>query len=197
MEMRKRHVLRISSIEKGKSNLDAQFEKDMLEHIQVDAHLKQAKKMMTLAGETVGPIWDWVTEIKGLGEGGLAAQLLAQIDDIEKFDNPARLWRYSGFSVTEGKAEKNQKGEKSKFNRRLKGVCYNIAAQFIKQQTPVYVDIYYSEKERQRALYPEPIENGNGKKIYTDGHIHNRAWRKMIKVFLKDLWNEWQSKPAQ
>jgi hypothetical protein len=192
MEMRKRHTLRISSIEKGKSNLDSQFEKDMLEETHIDTLLKNTKKTMTLAGVTVGPVWDWLTGIKGLGEGGLAAQLLAQIDDIEKFENPAKLWRFSGFAVVEGKAERNQKGEKSKFNRRLKGVCFNIADQFIKQQTPGYVDIYYSEKEKQRALHPEPVENSNGKKIYTDAHVHNIAWRKMIKTFLKDLYNEWR-----
>lgn len=191
MEMRKRHLLRISSIEAGKSNLDAQIEKDMLEAAQLDALLKLTKKNMTHAGVTVGSIWNWVTSHKGLGEGGLAAQLLAQIDDISKFDTVASLWRFAGFAVIEGKAEKNQKGEKSHFNRRLKGVCFNIADQFIKQQTPNYIDIYYTEKERQRILYPEPIPNGNGKKIYTDAHIHNRAWRKMIKHFLKDLWIEW------
>lgn len=191
MEMRKRHNLRISSIERGKSNLDAQFERDTLQLVQMDPILKNVKKTMTLYGQLV-PVWGWATGIKGLGEGGLAAQLLAQIDDIHKFDTVAALWRFAGFAVMEGKAEKNQKGEKSHFNRRLKGVCFNIADQFIKQQTPGYVEIYYAEKERQRELYPGPIANGNGKKIYTDAHIHNRAWRKMIKAFLRDLWVEWQ-----
>lgn len=191
MEMRKRHLLRISSIEHGKSNLDSQFEKDMLEAAQLDGLLANVKKTMTNYGELV-PVWEWATNIKGLGQGGLAAQLLAQIDDIEKFDTVAALWRFAGFAVIEGKAEKNQKGEKSKFNHKLKGVCFNIADQFIKQQTPGYVDIYYAEKERQRLMYPEAIKNGNGKKIYTDAHIHNRAWRKMIKQFLCDLWVEWK-----
>ena len=36
MELRKKHVLRISSIEKGKSEMDAQFERDMMEHMQLD-----------------------------------------------------------------------------------------------------------------------------------------------------------------
>jgi hypothetical protein len=192
MEMRKRHTLRISSIEKGKSNLDAQIERDMLEAAHLDELIKGSKKMMKNYG-SITPIWKWVTSIKGLGgECGLAAQLVAQIDDIEKFDTVASLWRFAGFAVMEGKAEKNQKGEKSHFNRRLKGVCFNIADQFIKQQTPGYVEIYYAEKEKQRALYPEPVSNGNGKKIYTDAHIHNRAWRKMVKAFLMDLWIEWK-----
>ncbi len=203
VEMRKRHLLRISSIDRGKSNLDSQFEKDMLEAAQLDSLIVTIKKTMTNYGELV-PVWDWVTSIKGLGQGGLAAQLLAQIDDIEKFDTVAKLWRFAGYAIIEGKAEKNQRGEKSHFNRKLKGICFNIADQFIKQQTSYYVDIYYTEKDKQRLLNPNILckqcnikwEDCQSKKthikIFTDAHIHNRAWRKMIKAFLRDLWIEWK-----
>jgi hypothetical protein len=202
VEMRKRHLLRISSAERGKSNFDAQFEKDMIESTAMDGVIKNFKKMMTTEGKLV-PIWPWLIGIRGMGEGGLAAQLIAQIDDIQKFDTVASLWRFAGFAVFDGKAEKNQKGEKSHFNRRLKGVCFNIADQFIKQQTPGYIEIYYAEKERQRGLNPDILCRTCGVKwedcpdkkkhikIFTDAHIHNRAWRKMVKEFLKDLWLEW------
>lgn len=203
MEMRKRHLLRISSIERGKSNMDAQFEKDTMGDIAIDAMLDNLKKAMISYGKEV-PIWEWVTSIKGMGQGGLAAQLLAQIDDIDNSPTVASLWRFAGFAVNDGKAEKNSKGEKSRFNRRLKGICFNIADSFIKQQTPIYVDIYYAEKERQRALNPDILcrecgckwadcqQKKKHVKIFTDAHIHNRAWRKMIKAFLRDLWIEWK-----
>ncbi len=203
VELRKRHLLRISSIERGKSDLDLQVEKDMLSDAQLDILIVRAKKAMTNEGEYV-PVWKWVTSIKGLGQGGLAAQLLAQIDDIEKFDTVAKLWRFAGYAIIEAKAEKNQRGEKSHFNRKLKGICFNIADQFIKQQTPYYVDIYYTEKDKQRLLNPDVLckhcnikwEDCQSKKthikIFTDAHIHNRAWRKMIKAFLRDLWIEWK-----
>lgn len=206
MELRKRHVLRISSIERGKSNLDAIYEKTVMDQIGVDPALDNLKKNMIVCGEIV-PVWDWVTNIKGMGQGGLAAQLIAQIDDISRFDTVASLWRFAGFAVIDGKAEKNQKGEKSHYNRRLKGICYNIADQFIRQQTPGYVDIYYTEKARQRELNPDVIckQCSNGTpvkwedcqskkahvKMMTDAHIHTRAWRKMIKAFLRDVWIEW------
>lgn len=209
MEMRKRHNLRISSAEKGKSNFDAQFEREIMDSIQLETHLNYAKKTMVNYGKT-HPAWNWTTSIKGLGEGGLAAQLLAQIDDIGNSPTIAALWRFAGFAVIDGKAEKNQKGEKSRFNRKLKGVCFNIADQFIRQQTPGYVDLYYSEKERLRRLNPDVLcrqcteaqdeavkwedcpKKKSHKKLFNDAHIHNRAWRKMIKVFLKDLWLEWR-----
>jgi hypothetical protein len=203
VEIRKRHLLRISSIERGKSNMDAQFERDTMKDVHIDAMVDNLRKGMITYGKGV-PVWNWVTGIKGLGQGGLAAQLLAQIDDIDRCPTVASLWRFAGFAVIEGKAEKNQKGEKSRFNRKLKGVCFNIADQFIKQQTPGYVDIYYAEKEHQRLLNPDILckrcgvkwEDCQSKKghvkIFTDGHIHNRAWRKMIKAFLRDLWIEWR-----
>lgn len=193
MKMRQKHTLRISAAERGKSNLDAQFERDMLEQIGLDANLELARKIMIGYGKQVGPIWDWLGGIKGLKAGGEAAKLLAQIDDIGKFDTVSKLWRFAGYAVIEGKAEKNQPGEKSHYNRKLKSICYMIAEQFIRQQTPGYVDIYYAEKAHQRQLYPEPVQREGSKvKRFTDAHIHNRAWRKMVKEFLRDLWLTWR-----
>lgn len=191
MRMRQRHNLRISAAERGKSNMDAQLEQDFIDHLQLDANLAHAKAQMINYGKATGPIWDWLTNIKGLGAGGEAAKLLAQIDDVGNFDTVSKLWRFAGYAVMDGKAERRTSGEKAHYNARLKAICYMIADQFIRQQTPGYVDIYYAEKARQRELHPEP-ETIGGKKLYTDGHIHNRAWRKMIKEFLKDLWLEWR-----
>lgn len=191
VEMRKRHILRITSIERGKSNLDAQLEYDILDHMQLEQLVKLARRTMINYGETVGPIWNWVTAIRGLGEGSLAAQLLAQIDDIGKFSTISKLWRFAGLAVIDGKAEHNVPGEKSHFNKRLRSICWLISEQFIRQQTPVYVDIYYEEKERQRKLHPEKIKV-NGKWKYNDGHLHNRAKRKAVKIFLSHLWLAWR-----
>ena len=188
VEMRKRHNLRISSIERGKSNLDSTLEQDFMEQMNMEALIKVSKKTMVNFGEQSAPaVWDWVTSIRGLGEGGLAAQLIAQIDDIGKFSNVSKLWRFAGLAVINGKAERNQPGEKSHKNGRLRAVCYLISEQFIKQQTPLYVDIYYQEKARLHELHPEP----EGKQ-YTDGHLHNMAMRKTVKIFMQHLWLIWR-----
>jgi hypothetical protein len=121
----------------------------------------------------------------------LPERRIAQVDDIARFDTIAKLWRFAGYGVIDGKAEKNQMGEKSHFNRNLKSICFCIADQFIRQQTPGYSDIYYAEKARLRIQHPEPVKEDN-KNLYTDGHIHNRAWRKMIKQFLADFWLQWR-----
>jgi hypothetical protein len=191
MKMRQRHNLRISSAERGKSQMDVVLEQNFIEHLGLDENLELARKTMINYGKATGEIWKWTTSIKGLGAGGEAAKLIAQVDDIARFDTIAKLWRFAGYGVIDGKAEKNQMGEKSHFNRNLKSICFCIADQFIRQQTPGYSDIYYAEKARLRIQHPEPVKEDN-KNLYTDGHIHNRAWRKMIKQFLADFWLQWR-----
>ncbi len=164
VEMRKRHNNRISAIEKGLTQMDKQVEINRMELFDLDSRKRHFGIQMVNSGETAGPIWEWVTSIKGLKSGVLAAQLLAQIDNIALSPTIASLWRFCGYAVFEGKAEPKgsvkapQDKETGKhYNGKLKGVCFNIAESFIKQQTPVYVDIYYAEKLRQRELHPVAI----------------------------------------
>lgn len=270
-EMRKKHNLRIQAIQRGVSNMDDAFELQVMEKLGLDEKKKELAKLMIGEG-THCSAWDWVTGIKGLKSGTLAAQLLAQIDDISQFDTIASLWRFCGYGlffywfdgnvrkvplagwkpVGEGfprplqwtitsedmkgvtfpyplddngdliipdhKEEKivpkikyvipksgwelkrvidaRLAGYHAPFNGKLKGILFNIADSFVKQQTPYYVDIYYSQKERQKELHPEKVKcvSKNGKTFYkySPAHLHARARRKMIKVFLKNLWLEWR-----
>jgi hypothetical protein len=192
MQMRKRHLLRISSIEAGKSEMDLQFEVDMLDEMQLDTMKKHTEKLMASFGREV-PVWEWMTNIHGVGNH-TAAKILALVDDIAKFDNISKLWRFCGYAVIEGGAERNKAGEKSHFNRRLKSELFLLAESFIKSQSPEYVWIYYEEKQRLRTLYPEPIEDKSSAwgKRFTDQHVHRMAIRKMVKIFLSHLWLVWR-----
>lgn len=230
-EMRKRHNLRIDAARRKVSQLDPTLEEKFIEMLYLDAMVEPKNKfqkstsiktIMVEYGKALGPIWDWTLAHKGMGEG-LTAQLLAQLDDISHYETVSKMWRYAGFAVFDGKAEsKGEKGEKRHYNSKLKGICYNIADMFIRQQTPYYIDIYYAEKKKQRELHPVPFcvdcnvpaeqyqKKVNGEKVtahrcpkhkkehtvkWSDLHVHTMAWRKMVKEFLKDLWIEW-SKPS-
>ena len=190
VDVRKRHTLRLSAIERGKSNYDAEWERRWLEDTRIDTLIANTLKEMATWGEMTGAIWPWLNDIKGIGPS-LAAQLLAQIDDVGKFDTISKLWRFAGWAVIDGQAERNQRGEKSHYNAKLKSVCWLCIDSFIKQQTPGYIDIYYAEKERQRDLHPEKIKV-NGKCQFNDGHIDNRARRKVAKIFLQHVWIKWR-----
>lgn len=232
VQMRKRHNLRVSSIEAGKSNMDAQIEYDIMEHMDLDALIRLAKRQMVNYGKAVGPIWDAMTSIRGLGEGGLAAQLLAQIDDIGKFATISKLWRFSGnglfeywhdghkvmaprvgykWTTQDGKrikkriepkpkdgwslktiSDRRLEGWHSPFNATLRSITYLIGDQFIRQQTPAYVELYYREKDELRTAHPDKSKL-NGRWMHNDGHIHNMARRKAVKIFLQHLWLVWRS----
>lgn len=118
--MSQRHTNRLKAIEAGKSNLDAVFERGLIEGrltvrhttpkgavkvsqfdmVAADKLLDVASKIMIEYGKDI-PVWPWITAIKGLGAGSQAAKILALIDDIGKFDTVSKLWRYSGYGLYE------------------------------------------------------------------------------------------------
>ncbi len=230
MEMRMRHNLRISAIGRGDSNLDAQFERDQMDAIlfydvevkykTVPAKIKRVsavdemRKIMIKHGEDVGPIWEWLTSIRGLKAGGEAAKLAAMIDDIGNFATISKLWRFAGWAVIEGNIDRCQKGVKSPYNRKLKSCVFLIVDGFIKHRTPVYRDYYDEQRARESRLHPYPIctkcggrgvqvgqnwkcsdcgqgATGQGLK-YTPAHLNKRAIRKVAKLFLSHLWVKWR-----
>jgi ribosomal protein L37AE/L43A len=209
MQARKRHTLRKCSADRGKSNMDGLTEAAYLEHI--ETVLKDAEKAMYSYGKALGPIWDWLTGIHGVGDH-TAAKLLAQIDDPAKFETISKLWRFCGYAVIDGEIDKPTKGEVLCYNRRLKSELFLVAENFIRHQTPVYAQVYYEEKGRQKGLHPNPVctkcggiacQRGqswvcpeckaSGRSInFTPAHLHARALRKMIKIFLGHLWLKWR-----
>lgn len=118
-------------------------------------------------------------KVKGVGLI-LAAKVVALVD-IERADTVSALWRYAGYSVVDGKRERNKKGEKSHYNSRLKTACWLVAGSFLKSSSP-YRRIYDSAREYYSANRPE----------WTDGHRHNAAMGRMIKVWLQHLWLKWR-----
>ena len=192
MGMRMKHTLRLSACARGVTKMDASFEEQIIEWLTTME--KDSKKVMIGIGKSTGPIWEWLTAIHGIGDH-TAAKLIAQFDDPGRFATVSKWWRFSGWAVIDGKRERNVKGEKSHYNRKLKSECYLVATSFIKQQTPVYVDIYYTEKARLRSEHPEPEPSPESAwpTKYTDSHIHRMAMRKMVKVFLCHFWVQWRT----
>jgi len=211
MQIRKKHVLRRTSAERGKSNYDAQLENEIMEAMALEVLIKRAQSEMVSYGKAAGPIWDWLVAVRGIGDH-TAAKLISLIDDPANFATISKLWRFSGYGLMNGKIDRPTKGETLPYNRRLKSELRLLAEQFYKQQTPIYGTIYYEEKERQRRLNPQPLCSKcsvvaglrgqtwtcpkcrtSGISInYTPLHLHCRAMRKAIKIFLSHLWLVWR-----
>ena len=126
-----------------------------------------------------------MTKVKGIGDT-LAAMIVAMVD-IEKADHVSNLWRYAGFAVGEdGKRERPTKGEKLHYNARLKTTLYNAGVSMIRCGSP-YTEVYYAAKE----YYATKVDDKG--KPWTKAHIDAAARRKMIKVFLQNLWLVWRT----
>lgn len=166
----------------------------------------------------VFPIYSWLKKRKGMGHL-LPAQLIAYID-INKSPTVASLRHHCGMHVVNGKAPRKRKGNKIDYTPVLRMICYKIAKSFWMQRTPIYRPIMEKEKEKQDKLYNDALKqmsNEDKKKFNKLGfkkgeedkkrkimdkyneiaplslkHAFNRAFRKGVKRFLKDLWLAWR-----
>lgn len=216
MLLRQRHTLRISAIERGASTYDVEFEQMLMGRVALvgadgavvaiglDGLVKQAASWLHMEGRQVGPIWEHMLAVRGVGDN-VAAKLLAQIDDIENFATVSKLWAFAGWAVRDGHREYYEKGQTGGYNRILKSVCWQIMDQFVRHQTPGYIGFYYDEKARLRRIHPETecrecgvqwdrtCKAAGHHMRYNDGHVDLMARRKTVKIFLQHLWLRWRT----
>jgi len=137
----------------------------------------------------------FLSKIRGIGPI-LSANLMKEFEYCEKYDNVAKLWAHSGNHVNEGVAPKKRKGEDLTFSPRLRTMTWKISDCLMKLNHGFYRQIYITEKEKQLKTeykegelfkkYGKPYkkEDINLRKL----HAHNRALRKIRKLFLSHYW---------
>jgi len=181
------HELRYAAIKSGRSAMDLAYEERRIKSLQPE--LLEARDEMIEEARLAEPeLCAWLSSIKGLAAGSLAAQLVAIIDDAHRFATVDKLWRYAGYAVFDGKAE----GKDSQhYCRQLKSLMYLIVSQFIRQNTPTYRELYDAEKDRLRLLHPQGYQDERGRWHYNDGHLHTMAIRVVAKTFLRHLREVW------
>lgn len=152
------------------------------------------KKVTVLLKEH--PAYVWFSQIKGIGNENIGK--VVGLVDIEKAYTISSLWKFAGYSVENGKAPKKEKGVKLEYNAQLRTMCWRLASSLLRSKGSYY-KYYLSQKERYQQRF---INEGysivkaaqikkKGKYI-SEGHIHNMALRKMIKLFLSHLWLVWR-----
>lgn len=163
------------------------------------------------------PVGAWMRSICGIGPV-IAAGFLAYID-ITRCPTAGHIWSYAGLNPD----QKWEKGQKRPFNAALKVLCYKLGESFVKVQSSDN-DTYGKMFKARKELEIQKNESGDyqvkaaealarfhyGKdteayKAYSAGklppaHIHARARRWAVKIFLSHLhqvWYEFQfNKPA-
>jgi hypothetical protein len=148
----------------------------------------------------------WAIEQYGIGPI-IAAGLAAHID-VTRARTVSALWRFAGQDPT---ADKKVKGQKLQYNARLKTLCsYKLAESFVKVSAKegarygiLYAEFKREELERnesgryalaaKRELAAKNFKKPEIKKLLEsgklpDGHLHSRAKRRAVKIFLQHYW---------
>lgn len=148
----------------------------------------------------------WSRSICGIGPV-IAAGLMAHID-IERAPTAGHIWAFAGLDPTKSW----NKGEKRPWNASLKTLCWKIGESFVKvkgRDSDVYGNVYeerkaYEHERNERGEYAEQAASilatkkfrgdTKAKAAYEacrlpDGHIHARAKRYAVKLFLAH-WHE-------
>jgi hypothetical protein len=124
------------------------------------------------------PIIEQMVEVKGVGVM-LAAQVVAEID-ISRDPHVSSLWKYAGYAVENGEADRHRKGVKSGFNGWLKTLVYRVVRSMMMTRSP-YCKLYEPAKEKYLA------------RGWTKGHADKAAKRIMAKTWLQHLWLVWRT----
>lgn len=197
--------LRTAAIDK------AQHDQIIAEHaapLRKEADALMRRLVKTLAGR---PVWEqWLRWVPGIGDN-LGVQWVAYLQPIGDFPTVSHLWAYCGYDVEigadgQGHARRRERGKQGNWVPRLRTLGYQTAESFEKMPKGPYRErLYDAYKRRDRERHPEPVvvmnvktgkakkdRRGNNLKMYTDGHIRNRALRYTVKIFLSHLWQVWR-----
>ena len=154
------------------------------------------------------PVGRWARSVKGIGPV-IAAGLLAHID-IGRAPTVGHIWRFAGLDPTQTWNKK----EKRPWNAKLRTLCWKAGESFVKvsgREDAYYGRVYVERKalETERNAAGEYAEQARAKlerfridkatdayKHYAagrlpPGHIHARAKRYAVKLFLAHLHEVW------
>jgi len=112
---------------------------------------------------------------------------------IACFDTLSRLWAFCGWGPPGRKI-----GERLNYNPELKAHCYKIGASFMRKGNKFYEKIYLPRKDYETSKFSAVVGAKKGEVkslpegVTTSIHIHERALRVMIKVFLGCLYYRWR-----
>lgn len=128
--------------------------------------------------------------IEGCGPR-IAAGLLAAVVDIRRFSSPAKLKKFCGVHVLpDGRFPRQRHGSNCNWTPSARQSLYLLADQFVKRKNSVWGQRLRENKTRLRQRHPEAIVV-EGKKRYTNGHIHQMAiWRTLSQfvVWFHKAW---------
>lgn len=149
------------------------------------------------------PAYHWFNLVKGIGKENIG-KVVAPIDIVEA-NTISSLWKFAGFSVEDGRAPTRKHGVKLNYNSQLRSMCWRLGSSLLRARGKFY-DYYGRQKSKSqercesegiKVVPATSLPKKDGKRyepadMISEGHLHNRAMRKMIKLFLACLWLAWR-----
>ncbi|MFA6047729.1 MAG: transposase [Parcubacteria group bacterium] len=155
---------------------------------------------------------DLFLPIKGVGPK-IAARIITAVGDIRRFPTASKLKAFCGCHVLfefplNGKTvvrkllpgeapnenprfARKRTGELANWHNEARQGLYLVGDQFNRRPDTIWGQKLLEYKAKFREKHPEVIVGANGKKKYTNAHIHKMAiWRTLTK-FVEWLWREW------
>jgi len=155
------------------------------------------------------PAFPFFSRVKGIGNENIAKVIT--FIDINEADSISALWKYAGYAVTNGVADHPTKGEKLSYNKELKNMCYRLGVAFLKAHSlskngtklgHFFEKCLIEEKQKLEAQGKTVLPTEEWKKetkksehpenLCSEFYVHNRAFRRMVKLFLACLWMYWR-----
>lgn len=156
------------------------------------------------------PLAPWVAKTRGIGLPGFA-RIIGAVGPLGNFASPAKLWRYFGLDVADGRAPRLMRGVKPSFSPAARAIAFQVADSFVKVGGP-YREFYDRKKAEYEARprtgpsecplgREHPAAGGGFRPCYspnsvaghpTSAHVHTAAMRYAVKCLLRDLWRAWR-----
>lgn len=151
---------------------------------------KRVTQALTMAVENLDVYTEIFKGIEGVGPA-IAGPIIAYITDIRRFSTDAKLKAYCGVHVMpDGTFPRRRRGVIANWPGGLRQAVYLFGMQCVRRKDSEWGKYYRLSKLRLREKHPEPIVE-NGKKRYTNGHIHKMAiWRTLTR-FIEWLFTRW------
>ncbi len=205
-------ALKIRNTHLKKNGTDDPYTRELLEEAEKFKEMYLLKPVKNILEEH--PAYSWFSRIKGIGNENIAK--VVTFIDIKRAESISALWKYAGYAVVNGVAERPKKGEKLAFNMELKTMCYRVGAALLKAHALASASKakvgtkfgYFYEKclEQEKRKFEAqgktvlPTEEWvktskkaeHPENLVSEYYVHNRAVRRMIKLFLACLWMYWR-----
>jgi hypothetical protein len=155
------------------------------------AEEKARKKELSEALEGLAVYRRLFEPIDGCGPA-IASRIISAIIEIRRFETAAKLKAFCSVHVLhDGKFARRRKGQVSNWHPDARQALFLLGDQFNRRPDSVWGKKLREYKTKLRDKHPEVVVGEDGKKRYTNGHIHKMAmWRTLTK-FVEWLFREW------